>query len=185
MNSAGRFASAVLVGYLCACPAIAAEEVYRSVDKDGRPVFSDRPTEGASPVDVRAPNTMQELYRAPSQPTSPVTEEGVVAPAYRSLRIVNLEDGGAVTNPAGNIVAEIELAPPTLQPGHRLQGLLDGRAEGMPSGGGWLFPGTTRGPHAVEIQVLDGSGRPLMSSGTVDITVFRPVPRQKRSGGAP
>ncbi len=183
MNSVGCFARAVLLALVWACPAIALEEVYRSVDKDGRPVFSDRPTEGASPVDLRAPNTMQELNRAPSQPTLPLSGEGLVAPVYQGLRIINLEDGGTVTNPAGNVVAEIALAP-TLQPGHRLQGLLDGRAEGMPSGGGWLFPGTARGPHTVEIQVLGNSGEVLVSSGAVGITVFRPVPRQKR-GGAP
>ena len=173
-----------LLGLVLASAAIGSEEVYRSVDKDGRPVFSDRPSEGSEPVDVRSPNTMQQL--APAAPQTPASAEGdgTEAPIYRMLRIGNLENGGSVTNPAGNVLAEIELAP-ALLPGHRLQGLLDGEPTGMPSGAAWLFPGTTRGPHSVEVQVLDGSGRLLLSSGAVNITVFRPVPRQKRSGGAP
>ncbi|MFM7273817.1 MAG: DUF4124 domain-containing protein [Gammaproteobacteria bacterium] len=183
MSSLKAFVCTALLGVLAACPALASEEVYRSVDKDGRPVFSDRPTEGSSPVDVRTPNTMRELAPPPAPASTPGAEQPG-PPVYRMLRISNLENGGSVTNPAGNIVAEIELVP-ALQPGHRLQGILDGDASGMPSGAGWLFPGTARGPHSVEVQVLDASGQPLMSSGAMTVTVFRPVPRQKRSGGAP
>lgn len=184
MWRAGRFPCAAVLGCLLACPVIASEEVYRSVDKDGRPVFSDKPTTGSTPVDVRPPNTMQELAPAGPRATVPTAGETPPPPVYSTLRIASPENGGTVTNPAGNIVAGIELSP-ALQPGHRLQGLLDGQVSGMASDGGWLFPGTTRGPHTIEVQVLDGAGRALISSGTVNITLFRPVPRQKRSGAGP
>lgn len=153
-------------------------EVYRSVDKDGHVIFSDRPLGDDQPVNIGPTNSMQP---APSgvNPSSKPADAAAPAPAYQHVSITEPQDGGTVTNVAGNIVVRFELNPP-LREGDAVQLLIDGVPGGIPAEGGLLAPANARGDHQLELQVLDASGAVLATSAPVHVTVFRPPPHYKQ-----
>ncbi len=152
------------------------EEIYRTVEKDGRVVFSDQPTGKAEPVRVGRTNSMQ----APAAAGKPAegAPAGETGPVYASVEITSPADGGTVTNPSGNILVQFTLAPP-LREGDSTRLLIDGMPGGLPAEGGLLAPTNSRGEHHLEVQVLDAAGTVLATSAPVHVTVFRNPIRDK------
>ncbi len=152
-------------------------DIYKTVDKDGKVVFSDQPGGNAEPVRIGPTNSMQTPSSAGgSAQTSTAPAE--VAPVYQSLDITSPENGGTVTNPGGNVLVHFALSPP-LREGDSTRLLVDGTPGGIPAEGGLLAPGTDRGDHIIEVQVLDAAGTVLRASSPVRVTVFRTPVRQK------
>lgn len=161
---------------LAASPAIA--EVYRSVDKDGHVIFSDRPLGDDQPVTIGPTNSMQP---APSgaNPSAKPADAAAPGPTYQFISITEPQDGGTVTNVAGNILVRFALSP-ALREGDTVQLLIDGVPGGIPAEGGLLAPANARGDHQLELQVLDASGAVVATSAPVHVTVFRPPPHYKK-----
>ena len=153
-------------------------EVYRSVDKDGHVIFSDRPSGADQPVIIGPTNSMQP---APSgaNPSSTPADAAAPGPAYQHVGIIEPQDGGTVTNVAGNILVRFELNP-ALREGDTVQLLIDGVPGGLPAEGGLLAPANARGDHQLEVQVLDVSGAVVATSAPVHVTLFRPPPHNKQ-----
>jgi Domain of unknown function (DUF4124) len=164
-------AAAILAaGTVCA-------DIYKSVDKDGNVVFSDQPARDAEPVKLGPTNAMQApADAAPRAEPGPGT--GDAAPFYQALDITSPADGSTVNNPGGNVLVLFGLSPP-LREGDSTRLLIDGTPGGMPAEGGLLAPGTSRGEHTLEVQVLDAGGTVLRTSAPVRVTVFRSPIRDK------
>jgi hypothetical protein len=153
-------------------PAAAATTVYRSVDSEGRVVFSDTPPgpgESAETVEIREPTS----FEAPATPppadasatwdwdmTASGEEEGgtftytaatVLSPANdESVR----ENSGTVT-----IVAGVD---PELRPGHQIQVLMDGQIVATTGGNQVTLTEVDRGTHTLLVRVVDESGAILI-----------------------
>jgi hypothetical protein len=152
-------------------------DIYKTVDKDGKVVFSDQPAGNAEPVRLGPTNSMQAPTGARAQEDgAPVDEDA--APLYESLDITSPANGGTVNNPAGNVLVLFQLSP-ALREGHSTRLLIDGTPGGMPAEGGLLAPGNARGEHRFEVQVVDAAGVVLRTSAPVHITVFRSPIRDK------
>ena len=173
---------ALLAGLALAALPLEAE-VYRSVDKDGHVIFSDRPSGADQPVSIGPTNSMQP---APGSlnPSSQPADSAAPGPAYQQQGIIDPPDGGTVTNVAGNILVRFELSP-ALREGDTARLLIDGVPGGIAAEGGLLAPANARGDHQLEIQILDASGAVVATSAPVHVTVFRPPPHNTQRRPSP
>ncbi len=145
-----------------------AAEVYRGVDEDGNPVFSDRPLPGADKLKLTPAPSL------PALPLPPVTEPPQASPAekaqakpYTALSVSQPLNDSVVRNNAGNVMVQASLKP-ALQTafGHVMEVVVDGRAYGKPvASTNMELKNLNRGSHTVQVKVLEGvSGRVLRSS---------------------
>jgi len=144
-----------------------AQTVYESKDKAG-PVFSDRPSTGAVPVDV----TPQNIVSPPAPKPAPPVPEGTPAPAYRRLVITRPAEQDMVHSNTGAFDISASLSPP-LRPNDRVRVLIDGNL--VPA----VFRSTSvriteqawqaaalgnTGEHTLQLAVVDADGRPWIQS---------------------
>ena len=158
----------ILAALLAACSAASlAQTVYESRDKAG-PVFSDKPSSGAVPVDVTPQNVVSPPQATPSPPPPPPS----AAPTYRRLVITRPGDQDMVHSNTGAFGISATLSPP-LRPNDRVRVLLDGNL--VPT----VFRSTnvrlteadwqsaalgTNGEHTLQLAVVDADGRPWIQS---------------------
>ena len=153
-----------------------AEEIYRSVDEHGRVIFSDKPSDGAKPVEVRPANTMsQPAPTAPTADKADAQEPSAAARPYTLVAIVEPADGATVVDQLGAFTVRFSTEPPR-QADHPVRLLMDGEPAGTNVAEGVRVSGSTRGDHLLQLQVLDRDGRLLGQSGTVRVLVVRPGP---------
>ncbi|MBP8926948.1 MAG: DUF4124 domain-containing protein [Pseudomonadales bacterium] len=155
---------------------LAAEgEIYRSTDAEGHVIFSDKASESAKPVKVPPTNTMTEVDVPKIKPVAPLEPgaTGAIANTYTRLEIVAPANSTTVIAPNGIMAMNVALFP-ALQVGHRLQLLLDGVPTGNAIAGEFSVPAVPRGPHTLEVQVIDERGQVIQSTSTVEVQVVRP-----------
>lgn len=170
-----RFPAAVALALLGASLATMAEEIYRTVDPQGRVIYSDRPSDGAESVQVGPSNTMTQP--APTATSGKPAATETLRP-YTLVAITEPRDGDTVTDQLGAFTVQYTTEPQR-QADHAVRLLLDGEPAGTNVAGGVRVTGTTRGDHRLQIQLLDRNGRLLGQSGTVRILVVRPGPGGK------
>jgi hypothetical protein len=150
-----------------------AQTVYESQDKAG-PVFSDKPSPGAKPLQLEAPNVVSPPAATPAPP-QPVAG----APAYRRLVISRPANQDSVHSNNGAFGISAQLSPP-LRPSDRVRVLIDGNL--VPT----VFRSTNlritpsdwqasalgdRGEHTLQLAVVDANGVPKIESPIVSFYV--------------
>jgi hypothetical protein len=151
-----------------------AQTVYESRDKTGGTVFSDRPTPGASSVDLPPPNVINSPPAAAPAPAPAASAAPV--PHYRNLVISLPEPQGTVHSNTGAFDVRARLSPP-LRPSDRVGVSIDGNA--VPtlfrstqlhiSEADWRSTATGQGngEHVLQLAVLDANGVLLIESAPV------------------
>jgi len=92
----------------------------------------------------------------------------VAAPRYR-LRISNLQDGQTVWNDARELPLQLDLQP-ALAPDHRIRVYFDGKPKGGPFRETHIvLQDINRGPHRLQVRLVDGAGRVLAETGKITI----------------
>ncbi len=145
-----------------------AQTVYESQGKSG-PVFSDKPSPGATSVDLPPPNVISAPPIAAPAPAPPAAPR----PHYSKLVISLPEPEGTVHSNTGAFDVRARLNPP-LRPSDRIGVSIDGNV--VPT----LFRSTTlriseadwqsaaagegNGEHMLQLAVLDAKGVPLIES---------------------
>ncbi len=163
--------------FLCLALSAAATggvEVYRWVDDEGQVHYSDRPSPGADRVaiDVTPPGSTP-VAGAPSPERTPAAARNrSIAAAYDSLTIQAPGQDETLWNIAGQLDVAVALQP-SLQAGHRVQLLLDGRpvAELEPGATRTRLSDVYRGQHTLQGTIQDESGATLMQSAPVTFYV--------------
>ncbi len=156
------------------------DRVYRTVDAQGRVIFSDQPINAQS-TPVELPDAhFYDSVDIPLSPRTPPLAEEAEAPPYQTLMILSPSPDEAIRSNSGDLSVRARISP-SLLPGHRLQLLLDGRAVSAP---GTLtrfeLENVDRGTHTAVLQVVDGEGQVVMRSEPVQFHVLRAA-----VGGAP
>jgi hypothetical protein len=160
-----------------------AQTVYESKDGAG-PVFSDKPSPGAKPVQVTPPN----VVAAPAAAPAPAAQPPAAAPAYRRLVITRPASQDAVHSNDGAFGISAQLSPP-LRPGDRIRVLIDGNL--VPTVFRSTNPRITpadwqaaalgdRGEHTLQLAVVDANGVPAIESPVVSFYVHRAAVGGKR-----
>ena len=146
-----------------------ADVVYRWVDADGLPVFSDAPPAGAAAVPL--PQGPVNVYavrptsaRAPNGTAD--DEAGPEDEGYAAARIVAPVAGATVRANGGAVTLRGQVSPP-LRDGHRAVLFLDGAPLGEAAGTGdaaveFTLANVARGRHRVHIEVVGHNGDTLL-----------------------
>lgn len=177
-----RWIAAIALGAFAG--AALAQTVYESKDKSG-PVFTDRPSAGASAVQLPPPN----VIALPPAPQA-VPASSTALPAYRDLVIVAPEAQGTVHSNTGAFDVRAQLSP-ALRGNDRIQVSLDGNVlktrfrspNVRVTEAEWNAAASSGdGLHTIQLTVVDAKGEPLIASAPVSFYVQRAtVAKQRRA----
>jgi hypothetical protein len=147
-------------------PALAAGQVFKWVDTDGKIHYSDRPVAGAEAVGVP-------LQKSPPPQRQPIPGQASPGP-YAQFEIVIPSDNATVHDAEGNVQVGL-LLDPALMEGHRLQILTDGApTNGDVPGTQLRISGLPLGSHQLQAQIVDASGTLVASSSVVHFHLRKP-----------
>lgn len=151
-------------------------EIYRSVDKQGNPVFTDLPDKHSSPVKLKAPST----YRAPKLPPfqAPVnrsTEATAASSNYKQFAVTAPGEGQSFWDNAGDVRVSLSLEPALkTEQGHRVQFYLDGVAQGEPvTTLTAVINNVERGEHTLSAKIISAGGAEIKHTAPVTFQIHR------------
>ena len=170
-------AAALLTGAASRAQSTSPAPVYESHDKSG-PVFSDRPTPGATRIELGPPNTIDTGPPPPQTATPPP-----VAPPYKSLAILSPANGSTIHSNTGSFKVKGR-AVPSLRAGtgDRFRLALDGNVLPHDYGSATIQLVTEdwrdasaagNGSHTLQLSVVDAQGRVLIESAPVTFYAHR------------
>ncbi len=148
--------------------AVADTSVYRSLDEEGNPVFSDEPSPDAEALELREVQTVPaegnlKFEYTPAEKETPT--------AYEDLSFSSPLDDTAVRENAGNLVVTL-VSKPALRPGHRVVLYLDGEEVGRGMQTTFNLENLDRGTHTLSAEIAHGD-KVLIESESVTFTLLR------------
>jgi hypothetical protein len=165
--------------FLILSSATASAEMFRRIGPDGEVYFSDRPSPGSEPVDLRPAQTVNLAdIRRPSAATeqSPgVVSEDAPAPAYAQFESVKPSNGQGVRANDGSVTVYLSLQP-ALRAGDTIELIVDGEDGPKIQSGDTLnfnLSDMSRGGHTVAARVKSQQGEKLIETGPVRFYVLR------------
>jgi|APFre7841882630_1041343.scaffolds.fasta_scaffold96197_1 hypothetical protein len=175
---------AVAIALVAQCvPSMAQTTVYESKDKTG-PVYSDKPSAGASVANLPSANLIQVPTIVPPAPPLLAT----APPSYRLLTIVSLANEATVHTNTGAFEFSARVVP-ALRAGDRIRIRLDGRP--LPSTfrsttlrigeSDWKAAASDDGAaHTLQLAIIDTQGTLLIESAPVRFYVQRATVAKER-----
>ncbi|MEE9342091.1 MAG: DUF4124 domain-containing protein [Gammaproteobacteria bacterium] len=158
--------------------------IYKSVDKNGNTVYSDKPPASNSEAVKLAPMT---TYKPPRyQPLSYGSreKEGDVK-KYTQFRISSPEEDQGFWETTGAVKIATEIEPELQQDvGHQIQFYMDGYKQGKASSRASVsLVNVNRGEHSVYAQVIDDQGKVVQRSATVTFSLHKPSVKNRSTQG--
>jgi hypothetical protein len=175
MRATTWFCSALLAAAWCA-PCFAQGTVYESKDKAG-PVFSDKPSQGAKPVELAPPNVVGQQPATPARPAP-----AAAAPKYTSLAIASLANEGSVHTNTGQFDIRVRSVPALrAAAGDRLRVTLDGNplttayksSKVRISAADWQAAARGEARHTLQVAIIGPAGATLIESAPVSFYARR------------
>lgn len=164
-----RTALSFLLAVLILSTPLQAAEVYKSVDKDGKVVFTDNPdaNAGAEAVEVQEPNTV------PATPTTfrPGSSQEN-APANFSIAITSPGDQQRLPNRLAGVTVEVAVTP-KMMPGFKTRLLLNGSVQAG-SGNQFVIKQLPLGESTLQAELLNNQGKVISQSATITIFAAQP-----------
>ncbi|HZF17938.1 MAG TPA: DUF4124 domain-containing protein [Steroidobacteraceae bacterium] len=164
--------TAIAALLLCAA-GTASAETYKWIDAQGQVHYSDRPPPaGATQVELIPAQT----FHAPasSQARAPAKSQRTTGDAatYSEFEMRRPQSGAVIPNSGGSVSVELRIDP-VLQPGHSIYLYMDGkRVDGLPTSSTSLqLSNVTRGDHQLVAAVVDNTGKAVVSTPAVTLTV--------------
>lgn len=148
-------------------------DVYKTVDKDGRTVYTDKPkTENAEKLQLREINTVPGAQPLPN--SSPV-DSFQSQPAAISYQINIISPRNDVSIPVGQRDLGIAVSlNPGLQEGHLLVFFMNGEMLEETTMNNIIVKDVPRGTHTLVVEAIDANGQSLGTSAPVIVNVIRP-----------
>lgn len=172
-----------LLAFFFAANAFAA--MYRCMDEQGNPVFTDVPCAGGEEVTLPPGTTF--TPRLPAASTSKEASKEETAPGYNWLRVASPGPDETVRNTTGEVNIELDLEP-GLQGDDRIALYLDGTRL-SPTGTGVFITlnNIDRGTHTVQARVVSPDGDTRIASDPVTFHLHRSenLPREQAPTKAP
>lgn len=153
---------------------LAMAEVYKTVDKDGRTIYTDKPkTENAEKVELRGINTVPGAQPLPnSSPAVSIDSR----PARVEYKIDIISPRSDVTIPVGQRdLAIATVLNPALQGGHLLVYFMNGELLEETTMNNIIVKDVPRGTHTLVVEAIDQNGQSLGVSPPVIVNVIRTV----------
>ncbi len=154
-------------------PAATFGQIYKSVDANGNPVFSDTPPAQGTAVEEVQLKTINSAVPPPFVPAIEPDKPEQAVQQYR-VKIRSPADETSIPMGPGNFTVSASLEPS--HPGKaRLQLFIDGAAWQQPqSSGTWELTNIFRGAHDLTVDLVDQSGATLASSDPIRVYIHRP-----------
>lgn len=152
---------------------LATADVYKTVDKDGRTVYTDKPkTDNAEKLELREINTVPGAQPLPnSSPAISVDSR----PAQVDYRIEIISPRSDVTIPVGQRdLAIATVLQPALREGHLLVYFMNGELLEETTMNNIIVKDVPRGTHTLVVEAIDVNGQSLGTSPPVIVNVIRP-----------
>lgn len=153
--------------------------VYRWVDENGQPHFSDQPRSGAVQIELKEtsiytpPSAGENDTNPPTEPEQNKEEKAADAIDYTSIAVVSPENNQVVRSEGGALDISIELQP-GLQPGHKIRVYLDGNPAAQDLDATQItLQNTDRGTHSLAVGVIDENNKELKRSSAVSFHMIR------------
>ncbi|MEO8307026.1 MAG: DUF4124 domain-containing protein [Pseudomonadota bacterium] len=173
---------------LTACATLAlsgmlmAAETWRWKDANGVVHYSDKPAPGAERIEVIAPKPSISVTRPPvAQPraAAAANEEADSPAVVPYTRCVITSPDNEETFNAVNTVSASLLLEPALQPGHRIEMLLNGNIvkDWPQQASSHTLTNLERGSYTLSARVLDSFGGSVCAGPTINFFVHLPVMR--------
>ncbi|HFC52935.1 MAG TPA: DUF4124 domain-containing protein [Gammaproteobacteria bacterium] len=160
-------------------PWVAAQDVYRSVDSDGVPLFSDRKQEGAEKLDIAPLPTVEMRVpegRSREEPdTRGMARERSGSPVYSKVVIEEPADDSVIWANGNPLSVVVTTDPPfSGKSGHAIGLRLDGKLADVRSQlGNITLTNVDRGTHTLQAVILDASGDVVAQSEPVTFHLKR------------
>lgn len=159
---------------ICLCSQ--AEEIYKTVDENGKVIYTDTPLEQGEKVEMKETNT---LPPPPYLPKRASGNEGQEEQLNYVLYIQSPAEGTKVGPEQTSISVEVSLNR-GLEDSHFLQLFINGEAHGSPTKASSLVAQNLfRGQRSLVAVVIDDQGNWLASSPPVTVFVIRPNSKAK------
>ena len=147
-------------------------QVYRSVDKDGNVVFSDKATAGAVEVQVKELETIKSLDRPPPESDSAPAANPEQQTFYTVLAIASPRADETIRENSGTIGVSVVLTP-QLRPLDKMVVFLDGAEFTSTENQSLQLQNVDRGTHELKVTVVDADGKEQISSQPVTFHLQR------------
>lgn len=162
-----------LIGFtaLALCGTALANEVYKSVDENGKVTYSDAPTgKKIDPVDLPQINTTPAVEPKPYNAPAPKQ----AAPQYR-VAITSPSNGAEILAGQRDLSVSARVEPP-LDDGYSAQLFMNNSPYGgaQPSTS-FVITEIIRGEHQLSVAILNPSGKIVARSSSVTVYVRRPT----------
>lgn len=149
-------------------------DVYKSVDKNGRVIYTDNPKDDkAQKMELREINTV---------PSAPPTSQSTPAdsfksqPAAISYQIKIMSPRNDLIIPVGQRDLGIAITvTPQLEEGHLLVYFMDGELLEETTQTNIIVKDAPRGIHTLAVEAIDADGRSLGTSAPVSVSLMRPI----------
>ena len=163
--------TALLVALAISCAR--AEEVYREVNDEGVPTFSDQAKPGAEPINLRQPSIFINTTYKQRQLNQKNDDSLMPTIMDYSLLVTNPPDDSVVRDNAGNLNLTISISPP-VQPGHSAELLMDGtKVRDVQVNGIVALTNIDRGTHAFNVRIIDEQGNVITDGPANRISILR------------
>lgn len=149
-------------------------DVYKTVDKDGRVIYTDKPkSDNAQKVELREINTVP---GAQPLPESTPVESFQSQSAAMSYQIEIISPRNELIIPVGQRDLAIAIkVEPELQPDHLLVYFMDGGLLEETSMTNIIVKDAPRGSHNLVVEAIDANGQSLGTSAPVSVSLMRPI----------
>lgn len=168
-----------------ACASLYAEEIYKEVDSDGVPSFSDRAVLGTEPVKIHKTSTFtDDSLQRQKDMRGPDTETKTAQVRY-SARVTDPENGATIRDNSGALTLTVDITP-HLSSGDRAELLMDGqKIRDLQASGTVALSNVDRGTHSFSVRVVNSRGKVIDTGPSTSISLLRyAVPRPAHHGGA-
>jgi hypothetical protein len=152
---------------------LSAGVVYKYLDKDGNPVYTDQPKPGAERVDLPEPSTYTPPKLPPITPTADKDKDETGA-VYNSLNISSPKNGETIWDNTGNVMVVYAVEPALKRKrGNRMVVLVDGQALEPLENTKVQLENVDRGTHNLKARIIDAEGEVLIESGETTFHLHR------------
>ncbi len=152
-------------------------EIYKTVDKSGRTVYTDVPpaNSDAKPVELKSINSLPPTEVSPNNPPT----QTLSALRHYEIQITSPANGTTLLANERSVGIAVELNQ-SLQNGEQLIYKLDGATIEKTKEISITLSEPPRGEHVLTVEVVDGDGKSLAQSNPVTLLVIRPIIKQKK-----
>ncbi len=148
-----------------------AQEVYKTITKEGNVVFSDTPQQNSEKIETELTNLQAPTQTSPQQRVSKTKKSA----EYR-VRLTSPQNGSKLGPSQRSLAMRVSVIP-SLEPEYRVEFWLDGkRIRGPSKSTSASFPMgiKMRGKHTVMAKIVNSAGKTIASSSISTIHVIRP-----------